>query len=118
MLFVILLSAPLVIEAQSPNPAPVNTVLTNVLTLLAIIIRILIASALAVFGWGIVKLIIAANDPKKIEQAKYMILWGIISVFVLASMAGILKFIKTYIGIPNNSPIQVPTFTTFLTSHK
>lgn len=105
-------------SAQSPNPAVVNTVLTHFLTLLTLVIQILILSALIVFGWGVVKLIFSASDPKKIEQAKYIILWGIIGLFVLASMGGILAFIKTYLGIPNNSPIPAPMFTTFGSSPK
>ena len=113
---IFLTSIPLITSAQSPDPAPVNQVLTNFLTLLNVVIRILITSAFVVFGWGIVKLIFSANDPKKIEQAKYIILWGIIGIFVLASMTGILAFIKNYLGIKNNTPIQPPTFTTFLTS--
>lgn len=111
---IILISIPLIVSAQAPDPQSVNTVLTNFLALLTIVIKILISSAFVVFGWGVVKFIFTANDPKKIEQAKYIMLLGIIGIFVLASMGGIIIFIKTYFGIPDNSPIQPPTFTTFL----
>ena len=118
LLFVILISLPLIASAQAPDPAPVNTVLTNFLALLTVVIKILISSAFVVFGWGIVKLIFTtrAGDAKKIGEAKQILLWSIIGIFVLASLGGIIIFIQTYFGIPNNAPIQPPTFTTFLTS--
>ncbi|MEK9195140.1 MAG: hypothetical protein AAB975_02095 [Patescibacteria group bacterium] len=118
LFLVILTTVPFIVLAQSPNPAPVNTILTNFLTFLAVVIRILITLAFVVFGWGVVTFIFAAHDPKKIEQAKYIMLWGIIGIFVLASLGGIIGFIKIYLGIGNNAPIPVPTFTTFLTSSK
>lgn len=117
LLLIILISFPLITSAQAPDPQPVNTVLTNFLALLTIVIKILISLAFVVFGWGVVTFILASNDEKKIREAKNIILLGIIGIFVLASMGGIIIFIKTYFGIPDNSPIQPPTFTTFLASH-
>ncbi len=115
---IFLTSLPLIALAQAPNPAPVNTVLTNFLALLTMVIKILISSALLVFGWGIVKLIFTtkAGDAKKIGETKQILLWSIIGIFVLASLGGIIIFLKTYLGIPNNVPIQPPTFTTFVSS--
>ena len=108
----ILFTSPLFAYAQNPDAEPVKSVLTNFQTLLTVIIEILIAFAFVVFGWGIVKLINskAVGDPKKVNDAKQIILYGIIGLFVLSSMYGILAFIKTYLGVPDNTPITVPKF--------
>lgn len=113
---IFLISIPIIVSAQAPDPAPVNTVLTNFLALLTVVIKILISSAFVVFGWGVVTFILASNDQKKIREAKNIILYGIIGIFVLASLGGIIIFFQTYFGIPNNTPIVPPTFTVFLNS--
>ena len=107
---VILTFNPLVAFAQSPDAGPVKSVLENVLTFLKVVIPILITLALLVFGWGIIKLITAGEDVKKRTDAKGILTWGIIGIFVLTSMYGIITFVKDYIGIPENQPIQVPKF--------
>ena len=105
-----LFAAPLLAYAQSPNAEPIKTILTNFGTFLAVLVEILIALAFAVFGWGIMKLITAGGDTKKIHDAKGILTYGIIGLFVLSSLYGILVFIKTYLGVPDNTPITVPKF--------
>ena len=110
LLLVILVSNPLATSAQSPNAEPVKSVLINFLTFLDAVTPILIALAFLVFGWGMIKFITAGEDPKKRTDAKSILTWGIIGIFILASMSGIVTFIKTYVGVPANQPIQVPKF--------
>ena len=107
---VILVSSPLMACAQSPNAEPVKSVLTNFLAFLNKVTPTLIALAFVVFGWGVIKLITAGEDPKKTTDAKGILTWGIIAIFILASMFGIILFIKMYIGIPGNRPVQIPKF--------
>jgi len=67
--------------------------------------------AFVIFGWGILKLITANGDPKKVGDAKGILTWGIIGIFILASMGGIIYFINAYIGIPTKPVIQAPLWT-------
>ncbi len=101
---------PLSAIAASPSAEGVNTILNNILGASTILIQILITLAVLTFGWGIVKLIFAASDPKQVENAKGILLWGVIGIFVLSSLYGIITFIKTYVGLPDESPIQAPKF--------
>lgn len=55
--------------------------------------------ALVVFAWGVVKYISAAGDAAKIKDSKAFLFWGIIGVFVLASMWGLIKFIAKELSI-------------------
>ena len=111
-LLAVLLITPLSALAEIPNSAPTLLILLHFLTLLESIIGIVIYLAFVVFGWGIIKLITAggSGDQKRITDAKRILVYGIIGLFVLSSMFGILTFIKTYLGVPDNTPITVPKF--------
>lgn len=106
MLFIIPLSA----YGASPDSGPVNSVFESMLNLLNVLTQIGIVTALVVFGWGIIRLIMAANNPAALKQAKGILWWGIIALFVLASLGGIIAFIKSYAGIPDNVIINIPNF--------
>ncbi|MDP3779499.1 MAG: hypothetical protein Q8R30_05660 [bacterium] len=101
---------PFSVLAASPSAEGINTVLTNILNASTILIQILITLAILTFGWGVVKLIFAATNPQQIKDAKGILLWGIIGIFVLSSLYGIITFIQTYVGLPDESPIQAPKF--------
>ena len=96
---------------SSPDPERVDTLLGYILNAADILITILITLSFVVFGWGIVKLIANAGDPQKIKDAKGIMLWGVIGIFILASMYGIITFIRKYTGITSdNPPIEAPQF--------
>ncbi len=101
---------PFSVLAASPSAEGVNTILNNILGASTILIQILITLAVLTFGWGIVKLIFAASDPKQVENAKGILLWGVIGIAVMASMTGIVAFLQTYFGVSGNDTIKVPQF--------
>lgn len=80
-----------------------NTVLTPLITLLII-------STTVIFIWGIIKYISAASDSKKIGEAKQFMLWGIVGLFVIVAMWGLVKIIQTTfeIGIGSENTIPEP----------
>lgn len=94
--------------AASPNPWPVNTIISFAIDAAEISVQIGLTLALVVFGWGIIKFISAAQNPKKIQEAKQIMLWGVIGIFILASLFGIVEFINTYFGIGAGNPIEPP----------
>jgi len=67
--------------------------------------------AVLVFSWGIVKLIAAAGSPEKIKQARAIIWYGIIGMFVFVSIWGIITFLQKDIGIESGAPVPPPQFT-------
>ncbi|MDP3769763.1 MAG: hypothetical protein U1A23_04380 [Candidatus Sungbacteria bacterium] len=97
--------------AASPDPDQLDDILDNIVSLADILVQICAVLAIVVFGWGIVKLIAAAGDPTKLKEAKGIITWGVIGMFILASIYGIIRFIEIYTGISSDGPpIEVPTF--------
>jgi hypothetical protein len=69
--------------------------------------------ALLVFFWGIVKYISKRGDEKGIEEAKNTIKWGLIALFVMFSVWGLVQALGATIGVntppgfykPANTPI-------------
>ena len=54
--------------------------------------------ALLVFFWGVVKFIFNAGDEEKRREGKKFMLWGIIALFVVVSIWGIVIFIPRSLG--------------------
>ena len=56
--------------------------------------------AVAVFIWGIVQFISKADDPEGRETGKRHIIYGLIGLFIMVSVIGIINFIARTLGVP------------------
>jgi protein-S-isoprenylcysteine O-methyltransferase Ste14 len=82
----------------------INTV-TN--SILMPFITVLILLATVVFMWGIIKFIAAAGDSKKAAEGKQLMFWGIIGLFVIVAMWGLVAVIQnTFSLTPSELPRQ------------
>lgn len=79
--------------------ATVFTVLTDIEDIIARIIPIIMAVATIVFLWGIVMYITAAGDEKKAATAKTYISSGLIGLFFMVAIWGIVKALVTTFGV-------------------
>ena len=80
-----------------------------------LIIPFLVLLATVVFIWGIVKYITAGGDEKKLEEAKSVIVWGIIALAVMLTAWGFVKvLIDAIFGTENLPPLPGPDLTPFL----
>lgn len=76
---------------------------------------ILAALALLIFFWGLVKYIAKADDEKAKEAGKNTMIWGVIALFVMFSVFGLVRFLQRSFGINeggavgNNSAPVIPT---------
>lgn len=69
----------------------INKVSTGILIPFITILMIL---STLIFIWGIIKFIAAAGDPKKVEEGKQIIMWGLIGLFVIAGMWALASIIQ------------------------
>ena len=53
-----------------PDPFQVNEIIFNIIDVVSWLVTIAFTLAVVVFGWGLVKLIYAGGDPKKIQRQK------------------------------------------------
>ena len=96
--------------------APDTTKLTNIASgfvdIANVVTTILFVLAIAVFAWGIVKLIWAAGDANAVREARGIITWGLIAIAVLASLYGVVKYLQTVVGVGTGDlDIQQPKIT-------
>ncbi|MEK7560295.1 MAG: hypothetical protein AAB522_03295 [Patescibacteria group bacterium] len=73
------------------------------------IIGILFPLATAIFLWGVIEYMRAAGDEKKIKDARQKITYGIIGLFLMVAVWGIVKAIVVTFGLD----VFVETKTTF-----
>lgn len=86
--------------------------LTQVLTLLIPFLTLL---ATVVFLWGVLQYITAGADEKKIEEAKQVVVWGIIALAVMLTAWGFVKIvIDAIFGGETLPPLPGPDLGPFL----
>lgn len=80
--------------------------LGKVQNLIQMVIPILIGLALLAFLWGILNYLFSKNK----DEAKTFMIWGIIALFVMTSVWGLVSILRNTI-LPNNnidSPTNIP----------
>ena len=106
-------ASPAVAFAQTnlinPDAGQVKGIVNNSLQILNIVLVGVFILALVVFGYGVVKYISAANSPDKEKEARQFLWWGVVGVFVLASVFGLVQFVGKYFGVGQGAgTIQIP----------
>ncbi|MEY2640649.1 MAG: hypothetical protein RL150_42 [Candidatus Parcubacteria bacterium] len=67
------------------------------------LIPIVIGLALLVFLWGVLRYVIATDDAGKSSGRTFM-LWGIIALFVMVSVWGLVNILRDSIGLNPATP--------------
>ena len=99
--------------AAAQQLANVKSLISSIKEIVAMVIPIVFALILVYFFWGLGTFVLAAGDEDKGKKAKGVMLWGIIALFVAASVWGIVGFIGQSIGVENNASVPVPSITSF-----
>ncbi len=73
---------------------------------------LLLTLAVAAFFWIVVKFVFnrSKGNANGLEDAKNQLLWGVIGIFVMFSIWGIVTFLQSGFGFTQNT-IQAPTIT-------
>lgn len=88
----------------------INDVFGLVRNVLNAVIPIIISLAIVVFIWGVLKYV-ASGDAEKKEEGRNLMIWGIIAIFVMVSVWGLVNILIQTFGF-NNQNIQdnqIPT---------
>ena len=100
----ILLAVPLVASAQALQP--IRNLVVAVGGILNITIPVLIAAAIVVFFWGLVKYIQAGGEGKAEGQATMIA--GLLSLFIMVSVWGLVNLAQNALGVSGNASVVVP----------
>ena len=72
----------------------VQDLLVALLDLFNSLIYVVFGFALVVFFWGLAKFILNSGDEKSHEDGKRLMFWGVIALFVMASVWGIIAVLQ------------------------
>ena len=105
--------APFLASAQAFGN--VRTLLTSIGGLINTALPIVLGLAILGFFWGLAMFIFKAGDPDKQKEARSIMIWSIVALFVMVSIWGLVNFLGQALGVgagtgnnPANSPV-VPT---------
>jgi len=79
--------------------AQANDLLGNINRVLLSVIPVLMVLATVVFLWGVVMYVIAGGDEEKLGRAKGYIVTGIIGLFVMVAVWGIVQALAGTLGL-------------------
>mgnify|MGYP001563865871 FL=1 len=92
------------------TPEDFNGIVCILIDLVTTAIPVVAGLALVVFFWGLAKFILKAGDEKGREEGKQVMKWGIVALFVLVSIWGIIFFLTNDIlGLPTPGVPRLPT---------
>lgn len=69
---------------------------------------ILLAAGIGLLGffYGLAIFIFKSGDPKKREESRGMMIWGMIALFVMVSVWGIISFFQAQLGIYGGGSVE------------
>jgi len=102
------LSLPFIVLAQGVT---VESTLNRVLGILNGVIFLFITIAIVVFFWGLITYLANIGGEDAAKKGIQLMLWGIIALFVMVSVWGIIRLLQNTFGVGGNqTAIPVSTF--------
>jgi len=87
---------------QIANAQTVSALISNFkIAVVNPIIGIIFALAFLLFVWGVAVFLMQADDANAREQGKNHIIYGLIGMFIMVSVYGILSVITGTLGVPS-----------------
>ena len=103
-----LVFAPALAFAAAGDLTALQNIVDSIGRIITAAIPIVFGLALLAFLWGLVKYIFAQGDETAKADGKKIMLWGLVALFVGASVWGIVTILRTTLGIGKESSIIVP----------
>jgi len=102
--------APLVGLAQvgDPNFNYLNSAIQQISALVNNLVPLTIALALLFFIWGLVQFILASGDEEAKTAGKRKIVWGIVALFVIISVWGLVGLLNQLTGVEQGTGFTLP----------
>lgn len=82
----------------------VQGIITLIMSILNLIVPLLIAVAVVIFLYGVIKYITAGGDETKRTEARNMMLWGIIGLFVMIAVWGLVNVLANTLDLDTSTP--------------
>jgi|SRR3989344_5166316 len=89
--------------ALAETTSDISDIIVQIERILNTVIPVLMVAATVVFLWGIISYITAAGDEKKAGAAKGIIMTGLIGLFFMVAVWGIVKVFTNTFGVGDTS---------------
>ncbi len=105
---------PVAVFAQATGPTEgvgIYGVINQVNGIINVIIPFLVGLAVLIIIWGVFNYISGAGDEEKRAQAKQYIIWGVIGVFIMLSVWGLVSILTNSFSLdvtPGEAPVVNP----------
>ncbi len=76
-----------------------TSIVQDARNILNILLPVLMMVAVVVFLWGVVKYITSSGDEEKRKEAKGYIIYGLIGIFVMVALWGIVTVVASTLGL-------------------
>lgn len=89
----------LAFAASAPQLGYFAQALAQIQGIISTLLPIVVALALLFFFWGLAKFILAAGDESAKEEGKRIMIWGVVALFVMVSVWGLVYFLGNIVGV-------------------
>jgi len=93
---------PLLVFAADRKPLTgIAIIIDSLREIIKMLIVLAAAVALLAFFWGLARFIFKSGDEKAVEEGKRIMKWGLVALFVMVSVWGIIGFFQKELNLPN-----------------
>ncbi len=93
--------------ASAQDLSNIQTLVQSIGNIINIAIPIVFALAMLFFFWGLAKYILGSEHDK--DAAKKTMIWGVVALFVMAAVWGLVSFISRAVGVNSQGPGFTPS---------
>lgn len=113
-----LYALPAVMFAQGAvgNLSNVDSFIKSIGRIVGLLLPLVVAIGLLGFFWGLAQFIFSSGDPKKQDEGKSKMIWGVITLFVMVSVWGLVKVVGDTLGVGTGAAPAVPSVQNLPTS--
>ncbi len=103
-----LVTLPLVSAAQTLNLSPLQSLISALAKVVGSLVPVLVTLGIAVFLWGLVRYLWGGGAKPDIKNAKLLMKWGLLILFVMVSVWGIIGLMQEALNINRNATGKAP----------
>lgn len=93
---------------QRADLSGISNLVSQIGGIIAKIIPLMFALAIVYFFWGVIQYIRSAGDPKKADEGKSIMIYGIIGIAVMASLYGLIAWLQGTLGVNPTGTVTLP----------
>ncbi len=86
----------------------VGNIITAIGNIIKNVIPIVFSLILVYFFWGLAVFVLNAGDPDKRKEGRGIMIWGLVALFVAASVWGLTAFIGSALDLNGQTSVPVP----------